>query len=562
MKKSHILALALVALMVCGLAACSQASTPAGTTATPAATAAATPTPAPAPTAVTSGITLNIWTGQRAGVNDMKDNEFTKYYEEKSGIKVNWTTYVDDIPTQFNLSIASGTFPDMWFVYNLNTTQVQQCIDADIIYPMDQALEQYAPKYAKLLALDPDMKKSTTAPDGHIYSFAKFMNYNNDYTVSQKLWVYEPWLKASGLPMPTTVDELETLLKYFKTHDMNGNGKADEVPMEGSTMILSNATDPMIPIINCYEIVTDNWLRADSNQNIYCMAVTDNYREGLKKAASLYAQGLGAAVTYTQNINDWRAFNTVQDPSQQIVGVTGGPTFARFVNAGEPNEYENWTPIPPIKKDADSKPQTYLQTQKYQMISLIAKTSKYPEACMAWVDGLCDPETQISAAFGLKDEYWKEVSRSEKTGIVFQLTDKPLYPNGASMQNASWGPDWWQCPVYQGDLYVPFTQQYEEGSQDYIKNKKLTEANAQYLAVAVSDNIPRGNIWCTDNDLVTNWTTLGKDISQYIVTSYSEFIMGKRDINDDAEWNAYKAQLDTMGLANYITLSEQYYFGK
>lgn len=554
MKKARalrIVSAAMAAVLIFGLTACN----PGGESAKPSGSSAA------APSAVTTGITLNIWAWQRAGIGSLTDNRFTKEYEKKTGIHVNWTPFVDDLATQFNLSISSGNYPDMWLL-ELSTSQVQQCLDAGIVLPMDSYLKPYAPNFSKLLALDPAMKESITAPDGHIYSFVRYLNYNNDYETSQKLWVYEPWLKASGLPMPTTVAELENLLKYFKTHDMNGNGKNDEIPMEGSSMILNDASDPMVAVINAYQVITGGWLQADGQKNISCMAITDDYRAGLIEANKLFKEGLASPVTYTQNINDWRAFNTVSSPSQQRVGVTGGPDFARFVNAGETDRYKNWTAIPPIKKDSGSKPQTNLNLQKYSMKSLISKTTKYPEACVKWEDMGLDPELQITSAFGFEGEHWKRISQSDKTGIVFQLTDKNLYPNGASTQNVTWSVDWVEFPTYQGDLYRPFTQQFPEGTNDYIRNQKQMAANTAYKAVAKSNGIPSGNLWSTDNELITQLASLGNDINQYITQSYAQFIMGKLNINDDSVWQAYKDQLNKIGLDRYIELSEEHYFGK
>ena len=45
------------------------------------------------------------------------------------------------------------------------------------------------------------------------------------------MFINKTWLDKLGLQMPTTWDELENVLDAFKTQDPNGNGKADEVPM-------------------------------------------------------------------------------------------------------------------------------------------------------------------------------------------------------------------------------------------------------------------------------------------------------------------------------------------
>ena len=45
------------------------------------------------------------------------------------------------------------------------------------------------------------------------------------------MMINKAWLDKLGLQVPTTWDELENVLKAFKTQDPNGNGQADEIPM-------------------------------------------------------------------------------------------------------------------------------------------------------------------------------------------------------------------------------------------------------------------------------------------------------------------------------------------
>lgn len=559
MKKTRVLSLALVVLMVCGLGACTKASNPGASETSTNAGAASPSTSA----AVTTGVELNVWAPLRTTVSSLEDNRFTDWYEKQTGIHINWTTYVDDLPTQFNLSIASGDFPDVYINYKFSPAQIQQAVEAGAAIPMNPYLADYAPNYSRLLELDPELKKQVSAPDGSIYSFADYRAFNNNYGTSHKLWIYEPWLKDSGLPMPTTLDELEQVMIYFRDHDMNGNGDTtDEWPMMGSSMILSNASDPLINIIDCFEVVTDNWLRADESKKITTMATTDNYRAGLSYANKLYKEGLVAPETYTQNINTFRTVTSVASDDQVVVGVTGGPDFARFVTATYVNAYKNYTPVPPLKKDNNSQPQTILQPSSCTMQTLITPVCKYPEAAIKWLDGGFEPLNQITSAFGFEGEHWTRISESPETGIVFELTDKSIYETGASTQNTTWSPDWLEFPTYQGDLYRAFTQKFKEGTNDYIRETKQQAANKAYQAVAKPDGLPHGNLWDVDEALQNEVTELGTNITNYITTSYAEFISGTRDVNDDATWQAYKDELDNMGLDRYIELSEQLSFGK
>ena len=49
--------------------------------------------------------------------------------------------------------------------------------------------------------------------------------------MSQKLWIYQPWLDALGLEMPQTTDEFEQVLLAFKEQDPNGNGRGGRDPV-------------------------------------------------------------------------------------------------------------------------------------------------------------------------------------------------------------------------------------------------------------------------------------------------------------------------------------------
>lgn len=46
------------------------------------------------------------------------------------------------------------------------------------------------------------------------------------------MMINKTWLDKLSLELPTTFDELETVLKAFKEQDPKGNGKADEIPMD------------------------------------------------------------------------------------------------------------------------------------------------------------------------------------------------------------------------------------------------------------------------------------------------------------------------------------------
>ena len=58
---------------------------------------------------------LTIWMSPGATIEDMETNTTTLWYEEKTGVHVNWIQVpASEVTTKFNLSISSGEYPDIY----------------------------------------------------------------------------------------------------------------------------------------------------------------------------------------------------------------------------------------------------------------------------------------------------------------------------------------------------------------------------------------------------------------------------------------------------------------
>ena len=69
------------------------------------------------------------------------------------------------------------------------------------------------------------------------------------------------------------------------------------------------------------------------------------------------------------------------------------------------------------------------------------------------------------------------------------------------------------------------------------------------------------SVWCTDSDLLTEMADLQTNIENAISTAYAEFILGRRDVDDDAEWEEYKQSLEDLGLSRYLEVVYEVNFG-
>ena len=94
------------------------------------------------------------------------------------------------------------------------------------LIPLEDLIEEKCPNIVAAFEKYPELKTASTASDGHIYQVAgmKEMSVANVWVIRQD------WLDKLNLEMPTTTDELYTVLKAFRDQDPNGNGQQDEAP--------------------------------------------------------------------------------------------------------------------------------------------------------------------------------------------------------------------------------------------------------------------------------------------------------------------------------------------
>ncbi len=141
-----------------------------------------------------------------------------------------------DAQNKLNLMLASDDLPEVIIGCNIRLDQMQILAEQGVALPLNDYIEKYGVETKKMFETNPAIKALITLLDGKIYGMP---HYNDCYhcSMSQKMWVYKPWLDKLGLKVPETTDEFEAMLKAFKEKDPNGNGKADEIPMSGSKLV-------------------------------------------------------------------------------------------------------------------------------------------------------------------------------------------------------------------------------------------------------------------------------------------------------------------------------------
>lgn len=509
---------------------------------------------------VADDATLSIWCGQDGNVVDYAVNPENEALEELTGVKINWTTAPGtqaDMNVMFNLSIASGIYPDM-YLNTFGTGDVMTYAN-DVFIPLNDYIEntRWIKEY---LTNSPEIREALTAPDGNIYCLWRSVPTlveENGWSTPFKLWIYKPWLEASGMEMPDTIDEFRDLLRYYRDHDMNGNGDTtDELPMFGSYAFDFDGSDPTYAIMNAFQLMTPNFLWADENEDVTCVAVTDAYREGLKYLNGMYEEGLIPEDIYALTLNEYRDVVNVTKAEDTVVGVAAAPAWMRFVNVSIYGEraYDDFTYMPVLKKDESSEAQTYQSKPAPSLYGAVTTACKDPQLAIDWIDACIDPELSIISVWGNENEYWNRMSAEGEFPICVQQL-KEIKDSGS--QNAHTFGNW----VFPAIPATYWSNYYEPGTANAKMHDILVEANKTYLASSKTSSFPT-IAWCDDVDLITEQAELKTNIENAISTAYAEFILGRKDIDNDAEWQAYLDNLETLGLSHYLEIVKTVNFGK
>jgi putative aldouronate transport system substrate-binding protein len=308
---------ALIIASVLAFAGCSGPSAGNGGATQPAESAKSTGTSAPEPgkdgiepsepgtfPIVKETVTFKAFAPLDAHTKDYATNEFTKFYEQKTNVHIEWETCPNDSATlreKRNLLLAGGDYPDIFFGAGITKDEEMIYGPQGVFIPLNSYIDKYSFEIKKMLDEVPFVKDSITASDGNIYTLPQ-VNDCYHCTMSQKMWINSTWLKNLDLRMPTTTQEFEEVLKAFKTRDPNGNGKADEIPLSGCIPSWHTYLDGYL---TCAFIYTDGdettaRLYVTDDGKVETVVNKPEFKEAMAYINSLYAQGLIDPAAYTQ----------------------------------------------------------------------------------------------------------------------------------------------------------------------------------------------------------------------------------------------------------------------
>ena len=560
MKK--VLALLLAVLLLLALAACGEGAGEAQKEETASADENAYRgelpfvNPGDAPVTITIGLVSN------ANVTDYKDNAYTKWLEEQTGLNLEFQQFMSakDAATQVALMTASGEkLPDiLWRITAITKQQGEQYGQEGYFVPMTEYFEKYAyylrKAYDECFDGDPrplelSMRRAAGADNQPIYCFP---NEHHDQwsDAMHQAWINQDWLDKLGLQAPTTVDELYNVLVAFRDGDPNGNGKKDEIPMVGK--VSSNyysAMDPMNYIINAYTYFNNDAHFVAENRTITTPYKSEEYREALKFINKLYKEGLISQLSWTQSASELKGLINPAPGDPYLAGVVFYGSTSIF-NQGS-DALRAYNPLRPLG-DASGRggcaPMGYARI----MTTYISADCAHPVEAFKLLDFLCSSDSYLRQRYGEfgVDWTWAEPGKTGHRGGEAKI--KLLNPDVYGTQNA-------QCWHTVGSVFSETDWQYEvdfsdPDNWDALRAKKLNELYRYSLDVPQPDEVFDFAIYSLAD--YEERSEFASDLTAYINDRRAEFCTGVLDPANDADWQSYLDGLDALHYDRWIELAQ------
>lgn len=488
-------------------------------------------------------VTLSVFTSKPTTLEDLETNEFTKWYEEKTNVKIDWNYVSGNTRQSINLQIASRDFADIFLGFNFARAEQTSYYEQDVFIDMTDLVDKHSYYIKEMFKNNPEVEKEIRHTENKILGLPSGVQDFSSAT-QYKLWVYEPWMKKLGAKMPETTEELYELLKRFKEEDPNGNGKADEIPLAGRNM-RGNPVGLDMFIMNAFTEWTRFGFYNDNGTAKFC-AITDGAKEGIKFMHKLYKEGLIHPDSFSM---DRSRMTALAENDVPILGMAPGMWTTQFTLAGAPSGRMNeFVAITPLKG-----PGGVQQTMDDGLDAgctafSITSNCKNPEAAIKWVDWFYSEEGYLKgyAADGMRKATEGELGL-DGTQAIYTLDEVGATDIG-TVQNKRW--------ITFAPCFVPLegSIKVKNNTIDAIRQANAYDAHKRYEPY-LTDGVAFIDFPVPSEDS-EDYLELRSTITSAIDSGFVGFVIGEKDIEKD--WDAYVQNFYNLGLERYLEIVQNY----
>ena len=479
---------------------------------------------------------------------EVSKQKWAQSLEAKCDCKIEWQTVLDTAwAQQKNASLTGGDVADLSIRAYHPEDATQYSLFENLADDMDSL-----PNVKAFFEEQPIAKKMVEI-DGQINALPSSRG-QAFHASGQHMLINKTWLDKLGLKAPTTWDELTNVLEAFKTQDPNGNGKADEIPMN----VRALGTDAlggwwnMFLLINGTGVVTQFNAGPSANGiavkdgKVYNWATSDQFKEVVKYYNELFGKGLIPKDALTKDFSKYQA-ELQSDGETALTGVIFGWDGTAF-GALDSKLYKEYEAIPVPAAPGVSQDETvwdgsgdYNEYEDYHMSMKKDLPEATKTAALKIINTLYSQDYAIQQMYGsipdyvtkdddktytVSDKYYTETNNGKSPAINDRLAG--WVPNDVTIKNAQ-----------DSDSVQLVDKVYAEQYSHYDQTKDM-------MPVYVRLNTEDSNTFSNNNAQIWN----------YAIPIISKWLLNG---GIDEQWDNYVKTIDDYGMKQNVEMWQKAY---
>ena len=496
---------------------------------------------------------ITIGVQANANVTSFDDNKYTQWLEEQTGLDLQFVQFPGtskDAATQISLMIAGGEeLPDVLYSFSgIKATAKEYILDGYFVdlapyfktdaFYTKQAFDLYYGESENKDQMEKFIIDSISDPvNDTVVGFPTVFNNPSDGNMGH-IWINQDWLNALGLTAPTNIDELYDVLVAFRDGDPNGNGIKDEIPMMG--LADTDLWSIVQYVSNAFVYEYDRLKFTVENGVVSAPYHTDEYRQSLIHIRKLVDDGLLSSMAWTASNSEVKAM--INPTGDFTVGIVAAPGDTAFEN--EHQSMFTYVPLAPLADATGKGGWAPLSPDRSSYATYITADCDNVVLAFRLLDFISSPASYLRQRWGEEGVDWKYVDESNTLPGMLggEARIEVMNPSTYSEVNNA---NWHNNSLLASEAYWQYAIDLEDGSwkaqlyknlQTIVENYNNTKQPAETLAI----------VNCTE-DNEEAYTDANAEITSYFKTARAEFCTGVRNPSDDADWNSYLADLESLG---------------
>jgi putative aldouronate transport system substrate-binding protein len=435
-----------------------------------------------------------------------------------------------------------------------------------IFIPLDNYDPLGYPRIKAAFERYPALNDISRGNDGHIYGLPQVNDCWHCTYADGRFYYYMPWMRDNNIKQPETLDEFTDYLRYVKTHDLNGNGKNDEIPLLFYNTDLGNVITffarTFMPYVGGL---------AKNNGKIWEQYKDPAFRETLKYLAGIYKEGLMAPDSFTMTQDQATALSNEPLPRAAVSGTT----WATFWTIPQPS-VRSIQMFPVIALKGPTGQRNASNGSPYGIMGptfFVTDKAKNPSLAVALYDYFLDHDVMMDGYLGPKGTAWEVPKPGVLSLSGTQAVHNPLVQWLNQPINSCWAqanPMIRSLEFRNGEPAIDtelFTKWFETGDpsleQRVINSPAVSGEGPLYIQTLQQSKYEMSNDYflpplaMNDNDSA-RVSDINAVLSTYRDQAAVEFITGIRDINNNSQWTSYLADLDRLGSAELAQIYQKY----